>query len=137
MKKNLVLFISIMTLITQWSFAQDLTLNTAKASRELNVKTIIWLNPEIDLGSVEFNKPITATFNLKNNSEEAVIIKNVKTSCGCTAANYSNTVIKPGETSKIEVTYNAKTKGYFSKTISVSTSLKEDLDILTLKGTVN
>jgi hypothetical protein len=132
-------FLPIILLMTAFEVvqSQDLSMNAVTAGKDLNSKTIIWLNPEVDMGTIEFEKPAMVAFNFKNNSDEPVIIKNVRTSCGCTAANYSNTVIKPGESSKIEVTYNAKSKGYFSKTITVNTSLKEENDILTLKGTVN
>lgn len=117
--------------------SQDLTMNSVSTGKEMNSKTIVWMNPEVDLGTIEFDKPAVVAFNFKNNSDEPVVIKNVRTSCGCTAANYSNSLVKPGESSKIEVTYNAKSKGFFSKTITVITSLKDEGDILTLKGTVN
>jgi hypothetical protein len=137
MKKQTIILTIMLVSLYQLSQSQALSLNSETKSIFTSDEKIVWTSKQIDLGSVEFDKPVVAAFEFTNNGEEPLVIKNVRTSCGCTAANYSNTVIKPGESSKIEVTYNANSKGYFSKTITVTTSLKEENDILTLKGTVN
>jgi hypothetical protein len=137
MKKQTIILTILLAAIFQLVQSQDLTLNSDAKGSESNSKAIIWKNADIDLGSIEYNKPVVVAFEFTNNSDEPLVIKNVKTSCGCTAANYDNTVIKPGEMSKIEVTYNAKSQGFFSKTIDVTTSLKDESEKLTLKGTVN
>jgi hypothetical protein len=137
MKKQTIILTILLATIFQMIQSQDLSLNSSTAGSETNSKSIVWKNTDVDLGTIEYDKPVVVEFEFTNSSEEPLVIKNVKTSCGCTAANYNNTVIKPGEMSKIEVTYNAKSKGFFSKSIDVTTSLKSESERLTLKGMVN
>lgn len=137
MKKQIIFLTILLSAVLQLAQSQDLTLNSGTNESKKDSKAIVWKNTDVDLGTIEFNKPVVVAFEFTNSSDEPLVIKNVKTSCGCTAANYTNAVIKPGEMSKIEVTYNAKSKGFFSKTINVTTNLKDGSDLLTLKGTVN
>lgn len=97
---------------------------------------ITWDKQTIDLGIVAQNSPAEATFTLTNNSKEAITIKKVKPSCGCTVADYKKTPIAPGETTTIKATYNAKKEGVFTKTVSVYTSLSESPAVLKVSGEV-
>jgi hypothetical protein len=88
------------------------------------------------LGEIPQNKPKTIDFEFKNTGKTTVIITNVKASCGCTATDYTKTPIQAGQTAKITATYNAATKGAFTKTVTVTTSAEETPKILIFKGTV-
>lgn len=79
-----------------------------------------------------------ATFTFTNVGDGDLKIVNVKTSCGCTASDYSKNVIKPGEQGFVKATYSTTNRpGPFRKTITVTTN---DVDnpntILTIKGNV-
>lgn len=97
---------------------------------------IAWKSEQIDLGEIPQSKPKAITFEFKNTGTTAVVITNVKASCGCTATNYTKAPVQPGETATIEATYNAAAKGGFNKTITVSTSAETVPKVLSFKGTV-
>lgn len=100
------------------------------------VDAISWDSTEVDFGEIQQNIPATATYELTNNGELPLLIKDVKAGCGCTITKYSKEAIQPGETTTIEATYNAKKIGKFSKTAAVHTNLSEEPTLLRLKGEV-
>ncbi|WP_298221835.1 DUF1573 domain-containing protein [Flavobacterium sp.] len=97
---------------------------------------IAWKSESIDLGEIPQNKPKEVDFEFKNTGKTAVIITNVKASCGCTATDYTKTPIQPGETATVKATYNAAAKGAFSKTVTVTTNAEDAPKVLSFKGTV-
>jgi len=66
-----------------------------------------------DFGKMKQGKVLTHIFVFKNEGDETLLIKNVKTSCGCTAALLSKKEIAPGAEGEIKLTYN--TKGFQGK----------------------
>ena len=103
---------------------------------EIGTSPISWKSEQIDLGEIPQNKPKEVDFEFKNTGKTAVIITNVKASCGCTATDYTKTPIQPGETAKVKATYNAAAKGAFSKTVTVTTNAEDAPKVLSFKGTV-
>lgn len=97
---------------------------------------IIWKSESIDLGEIPQNKPKEVDFEFKNTGKTAVVITNVKASCGCTATDYTKTPVQPGETATVKATYNAAAKGAFSKTVTVTTNADDTPKVLSFKGTV-
>jgi LEA14-like dessication related protein len=64
-------------------------------------------NSIIDLGNVyNTGSHILKTFQIKNTGDQPLHIKEVKTSCGCTAALLSDSLLKPLSKSKIKVDFN-------------------------------
>jgi hypothetical protein len=88
-------------------------------------------------GDIEKGKPVTHEFSFKNTSKQTVLITGVKASCGCTAADYTKTPIKPGESGMVKATYNAANEGAFTKTVTVTANDTETPKVLTIKGKVN
>ena len=97
---------------------------------------IEWKEISIDCGDVSFDKPLTVEFSFKNPGMIPLIITDVKPSCGCTVADYPKQPIVSGSEGKITVTFDAKTDGFFSKTISVYSNTEGGLTELYIKGTV-
>lgn len=82
-------------------------------------------------GSVEH------TFIFKNISSKPVVILSVQTSCGCTTSQYSRKPIMPGDSGRIEVAFDPINRpGYFSKSITVTTSADEKPQVLRIEGEV-
>lgn len=80
-------------------------------------QSVIKWDKEIhDFGDIEKGKPVTYEFSFTNTTNETVLITNVKPACGCTAANYTKTPIKPGEKGMVAATFNAASPGGFQKT---------------------
>ena len=98
---------------------------------------ISWTTTIYDMGDVEYNVPSVAEFELKNTGTVPLIITKVVASCGCTATEYPKEPVAPGATSVIRATFDAKSKGAFSKTVTVFTNTPEGRSVLTLKGKVS
>ncbi|WKL50268.1 DUF1573 domain-containing protein [Flavobacterium pectinovorum] len=98
--------------------------------------TIVWKAETVDVGEIPQGTPKAIIYEFKNTGKTAVVITNVKGSCGCTATDYTKEPILPGKSAKVTATYNAANKGAFTKTVTVTTSAEETPKILTLKGTV-
>ena len=61
-----------------------------------------------DFGRVNEGEVLKHTFVLKNESKKTLTIKDVNTSCGCTASKVEKKIILPGENTEIEVQFNSK-----------------------------
>jgi hypothetical protein len=97
---------------------------------------ITWTEDVHNFGDIEKGKPVTHDFTFKNTTKQTVLITNVKPSCGCTAANYTKTPIKPGETGVVSATFNAASAAPFTKTVTVTTNDSDVKKVLTIKGKV-
>lgn len=96
-----------------------------------------WETESHDFGDIEKGKPVTHKFSFTNTTKETILLTNVKPSCGCTAANYTKTPIKPGEKGIVEATFDANSPGNFQKTITVSTNEQGTTPkVLIIKGSV-
>lgn len=96
-----------------------------------------WLSPTThDFGEILHNSETTHTFPFKNTSDAAFVIDNVRTSCGCTAADWIETPILPDSTATIEVIYDAHDLGYFRKYVKVFLSGQRKAEKLYLEGEV-
>lgn len=118
-----------------------MSFNTISKTGNQTVKTVTvnpisWKSEIIDVGEIPQNKPKAIDYEFKNNGKTAVLITNVHGSCGCTATDYTKTLIQPGETAKVTATFNAANKGAFTKTVTVTTNAVETPTVLTFKGTV-
>lgn len=91
-----------------------------------------------DFGKVPEGQKVEYTFNFENKGTESLVIKDVKTSCGCTAAVVSNNSIKPGEVGSIKVDFDTKNRlGRNSKSITiVSNDTKQPNKVLTIYADV-
>ncbi|MEZ4853158.1 DUF1573 domain-containing protein [Flavobacterium sp.] len=98
---------------------------------------LTWDTETHDFGDIERGKPVTYEFTFTNTSKETILLTNVKPSCGCTAANYTKTPIKPGEKGYVSATYNAASPNAFNKAITVTTNEENVAPTrLMIKGTV-
>ena len=84
---------------------------------------IIFTQESYDFGKVKQGKIVEYTFTFENRGAEDLVIKDVTTSCGCTAALVSNSVVKPGDTGQIKVSYDSQGRaGKVSRTITVESN---------------
>jgi uncharacterized cupredoxin-like copper-binding protein len=91
-----------------------------------------------DFGDINQGDIVTYSFVISNSGGDVLLIKDVKASCGCTAAKPDKNELNPGESTNILVTFNSKgRKGPQSKTVNVSTNDSENpTTILTIKCNV-
>ena len=90
-----------------------------------------------EMGTLLWHTPKTATFKITNKGTQDLVIKEVRTDCGCTDAEWTRTPIGPGSTGFIRATYDAEMLGHFNKGLAVFTNLSEQPHYLTLMGQVS
>ena len=90
----------------------------------------------VDCGQVVFRHPVTAEFQMKNEGNKPLIIKNVLKSCGCTSVEYPKKSIAAGENFVVKVAYDAKQMGTFYKQLCIYSNASEEPFILSMRGRV-
>jgi LEA14-like dessication related protein len=95
-------------------------------------------NTQYDFGKVTEGKVVDHIFTFKNNGDALLTIKEVKTSCGCTAALLSKKELAPGEEGTIKVELNtANRSGQMSRNVTIiSNDTKEPQKYLTIHAEV-
>ncbi len=79
-----------------------------------------WLTPmTVDVGDTVLDVPVTYTFRFRNLAAESVTVENVRVGCGCTATEWQDVPVAPGEEGTITVTYDADLPGSFRKYVKV------------------
>ena len=87
----------------------------------------------IDFGKFDVKEKKTATFLIKNTGQNPLVILDVNTTCGCTAATYDKKPASPGNTLKIQVEMTPKDTGFFEETVTVRCNTSSPMK-LTIKG---
>ncbi|WP_320053654.1 DUF1573 domain-containing protein [uncultured Acetobacteroides sp.] len=103
-----------------------------------DMPTIKFDRTTYDFGEVAEGKAVVYEYGFKNLGKRDLIIRKIGTSCGCTTGAPSGTIIKPGESGSIKVSFG--TSGYSNrqgKTITVITNdPKNPSVVLRLTGNV-
>lgn len=102
----------------------------------LQKDVIVFTELTHDYGTIEVGSPGHCEFRFTNTMKKALVISNVKPSCGCTVASWPKEPIPAGKTGVIKVSYNTKIPGTFYKTIAVTSNAKNATVILRIKGNV-
>lgn len=102
----------------------------------LNAQKLQVIDKEIDCGKVEYNKPVTATFKMKNKGGRKLIISDVRVSCGCISADYPKDGISSGEDFELKVTYDARQMGHFFKEACIYSNGTKEPVYISMKGIV-
>jgi len=105
-----------------------------EVSENLEGAKIYFTETQHDFGKVNEGEKVAYTFSFENKGSLSLQIKDVKTSCGCTAAVVSESTLKPGQNGSIKVEFDTKNRsGRNSKSITVvSNDPKEPNKILTI-----
>jgi len=100
------------------SFAQ----NTPAASSAVGPEAQTGDPHTWDFGLIKESRLVKHEFPIKNNSDKVLKIKDVSTSCGCTASEAGKKLLQPGESTQLSVEFNSKGyKGATSQFVYVST----------------
>ncbi|QQS37725.1 MAG: DUF1573 domain-containing protein [Ignavibacteriales bacterium] len=95
---------------------------------------IKFYDTQFDFGKVEEGKKVQHTFSFSNLGQGKLEIKDIVTSCGCTAALVSDKVLEPGQNGTLKVELDtSKRSGKMSRTVTVKTNdPKEPNKVLTI-----
>jgi hypothetical protein len=94
--------------------------------------------PNFDFGEVLQGQIVHHTFSFRNEGNEPLLIKRVKSSCGCTAALVSARTLAPSERGKVQAKFDStRFHGSVTKTISLySNDPEQPVVNLYIKGNV-
>ena len=90
----------------------------------------------IDYGKIDKKANGVRTFTFTNVGNQPLIIKDIKSTCGCTVPEKPKKPILPNEKGTIKVSYNTNIIGGFSKSITILSNVKKERTILKIKGFV-
>ena len=97
---------------------------------------IVFENTRYDYGEILVGSPGRCEFKFRNNGKLPLVLTNVQASCGCTVPQWSKEPVQAGKTGVIKIKYNTRIPGTFLKTITVSSTAKNSMVILSIKGKV-
>lgn len=97
--------------------------STLSASELANAPVVTFNAQAYDFGDIQQGEKVEYTFTIKNTGNRDLIIRNVKTSCGCTAVTPEKKVIGANETVPLKVVFNSTgKKGKQNKAITIITN---------------
>lgn len=91
-----------------------------------------------DFGAFDENDgTVTCTFTYVNDGNEPLSIVAARATCGCTTPTYTRDAVEPGDTGRVDVSYNPTGRpGRFSKKVYVDFNTDIPRTTLTVKGVV-
>lgn len=90
----------------------------------------------INYGKITHGSDGKRVFEFINTGKSPLIITRVQASCGCTVPKKPNDPIMPGEKGMIEVSYDTKRLGGFSKAITIFSNAKNERKMIKIRGYV-
>ena len=90
----------------------------------------------IDYGKIAHGSDGKRVFEFTNTGKSPLIITRVQASCGCTVPKKPDDPIMPGEKGTIEVSYDTKRFGGFSKAITIFSNAVNERKMVKIRGYV-
>ena len=94
-------------------------------------------NEVINYGKVALGSEGKRVFEFTNVGDAPLIIKDIRSTCGCTVPKKPEKPIMPGEKGQIEVSYDTMRMGGFSKAVTILSNAKKSRKMLRIKGFVS
>ncbi len=136
MKRTLNIAILLIFALSLFNAAPIEMTKNELATFDNKVAIISFKTEVIDYGTIEQNSDGTRIFTFTNSGDAPLLITNVKTSCGCTVPSYSKAPILPGASGELEIKYNTKKLGTFTKTVTVMSNSEGGNKVLKIKGNI-
>ena len=107
-------------ILISFFFVQSVIAQEAESEENANGPRILFAQDTKDFGDIVQGDKVNHTFEFENSGNEPLILSNVLTTCGCTATSWPREPIAPGESSKIEVSFNSTgKKGRQNKVVTI------------------
>ena len=90
----------------------------------------------VDFGTVLLDNPVTAEFKVTNTGNSNLVLTSVDASCACTAIEWPENGIGPGETASIKAVFDAKALGTFYKEVEIRSNISTEPTYLQMSGRV-
>ncbi|MBK7966336.1 MAG: DUF1573 domain-containing protein [Bacteroidetes bacterium] len=89
-----------------------------------------------DYGTIDYASDGTYAFKFYKYGKRPLVITNATGSCGCTVPKWPKEPILKGQSSFINVTYDTKRPGPFTKTVTITSNATSPSKVITIKGVV-
>jgi hypothetical protein len=120
--------------------AATLTMHVADAQTDKaadpNAPDITFESEVHDYGTLDYGSDGNYAFKFTNTGNNPLVITDAKGSCGCTVPKWPKEPVLKGQSSSINVSYDTKRPGPFTKTVTVTSNAKSATKVLTIKGVV-
>jgi hypothetical protein len=123
--------------LTVFAVTLSCSQTTSQENQEAKLPKIEFSFVEFDYGTIQQGANGTCEFEFTNKGDEALVLNDVRSSCGCTVPAWPQEPIKKGGKAKITVNYDTKRTGPFNKTITVVSNASNSPVVLRIKGNVN
>ena len=134
MKKSIYAFVLLFAL-SFTAFAQE-EQKTTEVNNDPNAPEIVFEKEVHDFGTIEYGGNGTYDFKFSNTGKSPLIISNARGSCGCTVPKWPKEPVGKGQSGSINVQYDTKRPGPFTKTVTINSNAKSATKVITIKGTV-
>lgn len=106
-------------------------------SESINGPKISFEKSKYDFGEVNQGEKVQYDFLYVNTGGEPLVISDVKTTCGCTAPNWSREALAVGDTARLKVVFSSVGKrGMQNKVITVYSNAINNPERVSLSGNV-
>lgn len=94
--------------------------------------------PTFEFGTITQGQKVDHVFMIKNRGDESLVLKEIRSSCGCTAATPSTKTIAPGKSGEIRVSFDSGSfSGVVTKAVTVdSNDPRNPISSLVMKGMI-
>ncbi|MCS6928258.1 MAG: DUF1573 domain-containing protein [Saprospiraceae bacterium] len=116
------LFVLSATFLTAFGLRAQSASSLEIGDPTLNAGKVKWIPMQIETGDVLQGIPVERTIEVRNISDENLILLEVLSGCHCTVAEWTKEPIPPGNSGYIRVVFDAKEEGEFYKVISIRTN---------------
>lgn len=104
----------------------------------INAQEFTFEKELINYGKIDKGADGERVFVFTNSGDAPLVIKSIKSSCGCTVPKKPEAPIMPGAKGEIKVSYDTKRVGGFSKSITIfSNAISSKQKVIKIKGYVN
>jgi len=90
----------------------------------------------IDFGSLLWKQSMNYTLEVENQSDIALKISNVRSSCGLSVPSSPRKIIPAGGQDKIQIRYDASRLGSFTRNLTIHSNSEKGTTIICIKGDV-
>jgi hypothetical protein len=134
MKKSIYAFVVLLAM-SFTAMAQE-EQKAPEVNNDPNAPEIVFESEVHDFGTIPYGGNGTYDFKFSNTGKSPLIISNARGSCGCTVPKWPKDPIGKGQSGSINVQYDTKRPGPFTKTVTINSNAKSATKVITIKGTV-
>ena len=103
-----------------------------------NLPNIKFSNLSLNFGNIEKGRIISRYITFKNDGSRDLVISNVKSSCGCTVAQWPKNPIGPNQTDSLLIDLNTSSlNGKVMQTVTIISNSSPNTKVITINAQIN